>query len=53
MTIKERKSFLRPDYQTRLVGYERDKQNLVRTMAHLPADEFAEKLKELQEKWKI
>jgi hypothetical protein len=40
-------------YQERLRGYERDKQNLVRTMAHLPADEFAAKLKALQEKWKI
>lgn len=53
MTIKERKSFLQPNYNARLAGYERDKQNLVRTMAHLSADEFAEKLKELQEKWKI
>lgn len=53
MTIKERKGFLRPDYQQRLAGYERDKQNLIRTMAHLPADEFAAKLKELQEKWRI
>lgn len=40
-------------YQERLRGYERDKQELVRTMAHLPADEFAAKLKALQEKWKI
>jgi hypothetical protein len=40
-------------YQDRLRGYERDKQRLVATAAYLPADEFAEKLKVLQEKWKI
>lgn len=40
-------------YKDRLFGYERDKQKLVSEESHLPADEFAEKLKALQEKWGI
>lgn len=40
-------------YQDRLLGYERDKHVLLSTMAHLPASEFAAKLKELQDKWRI
>lgn len=51
--MRKPKAKITQSYQTRLAGYERDKQNLVRTMAHLPAEEFSEKLKELQEKWKI
>lgn len=41
------------NYQDRLRGYERDKQQLLATMAHLPAMQFSEKLKALQEKWRI
>lgn len=48
---KNKKLFM--SYQDRLRGYERDKQKLVSTESHLPADEFAEKLKALQEKWGI
>lgn len=51
--MRKPKAKIDQSYQTRLAGYERDKQNLVRTMAHLSADEFAEKLKELQNKWRI
>lgn len=40
-------------YQERLRGYEKDKQLLLATMAHLPAREFADKLKDLQDKWHI
>lgn len=40
-------------YEDRLRGYEQDKQELLATMAHLPAAEFAEKLKALQDKWRI
>lgn len=40
-------------YQDRLHGYERDKQQLLATMAHLPAAEFSERLKALQDKWRI
>lgn len=40
-------------YQERLRGYERDKQHLLATMASLPASEFSEKLKALQDKWRI
>lgn len=40
-------------YNERLRNYERDKQALLSKMANLPAQDFAEKLKELQEKWGI
>lgn len=40
-------------YQERLRGYEKDKQQLLATMAHLPAAEFSERLKALQDKWRI
>lgn len=40
-------------YQDRLRGYEQDKQKLLSTSAALPADEFSERLKALQNKWKI
>lgn len=40
-------------YNERLRNYERDKQTLLSTMSNLPAKEFAERLKELQEKWDI
>lgn len=52
--MKKRKSkspFM--SYQDRLRGYEKDKQELLATSAHLPAEEFAERLKALQDKWKI
>ncbi len=41
------------NYQDRLRGYERDKQRILSTMAHLPAADFAAKLKALQDKWRI
>lgn len=40
-------------YEERLRGYERDKQALLSSMRDLPAGEFAERLKELQEKWDV
>lgn len=40
-------------YAERLRNYERDKQTLLSTMSNLPAKEFAEKLKALQEKWDV
>lgn len=40
-------------YQDRLRGYEQDKQKLLSTSAALPANEFSERLKALQNKWKI
>lgn len=48
---KNKKLFM--SYQDRLRGYERDKQQLLATMAHLPASEFSDRLKALQDKWKI
>ena len=48
---KSKKLFM--SYQDRLRSYERDKQELISTSAHLPAAEFAERLKDLQKKWKI
>lgn len=52
--LKTRKSKkILMSYQDRLLGYERDKQKLVSTESHLPADAFAEKLKALQDKWRI
>ena len=40
-------------YNERLRNYERDKQILLSTMSNLPAKEFGEKLKALQEKWDV
>lgn len=40
-------------YQERLRGYERDKEELLRTAASLPAAEFQRMLDELIRKWKI
>ena len=40
-------------YNERLKNYEREKQALLSTMAHLPAGEFSERLRELQRKWDI
>ncbi|MBO5967329.1 MAG: hypothetical protein J6S14_02390 [Clostridia bacterium] len=40
-------------YQERLRNYERDKQALLSAMRDLPAKDFSEKLKELQEKWDV
>lgn len=40
-------------YQDRLRGYEKDKDLLLSTLAHLSAEDFAKKLKELQDKWRI
>lgn len=48
---KNKKLFM--SYQDRLRGYERDKKELLANAAHLPADEFSDRLKALQNKWKI
>lgn len=48
---KNKKLFM--SYQDRLRGYERDKQKLLSTSANLPANEFSDRLKSLQNKWKI
>lgn len=48
---KNKKLFM--SYQDRLRGYERGKKELLATNAHLSAEEFSEKLKELRDKWKI
>ena len=40
-------------YQDRLRGYEQDKKELLANAAHLPANEFSDRLKALQNKWKI
>lgn len=40
-------------YPERLRAYERDKRELLRTAARLPAPEFEKRLKELQKKWRI
>lgn len=53
MNIKLKKPTICMSYQERLRGYERDKQRLLATMAHLPAADFYEKLKALQDKWRI
>ena len=37
----------------RLRAYERDKRELLRTAAHLPAQDIEKRLKELQKKWRI
>ena len=48
---KSKKLFM--SYQDRLRGYEQDKKELLANAAHLPADQFSERLKALQDKWKI
>ena len=53
MNIKRKKPSSCMSYQDRLRGYEQDKQKLLSTMAHLPAADFSEKLKALQDKWRI
>jgi hypothetical protein len=40
-------------YPERLRAYERDKRDLLRNAAHLPAPDIEERLKELQKKWRI
>lgn len=40
-------------YQERLRNYEYEKQALLSAMRDLPAGEFSERLKELQEKWDV
>ena len=40
-------------YPERLRAYERDKRELLRTAAHLPALKIEKRLKELQKKWRI
>ena len=40
-------------YQERLRNYEFEKQALLSSMRDLPAKDFAERLKELQEKWDV
>ncbi len=40
-------------YHERLRRYERDKRELLRTCGNLPAQDFEERLKELQKKWRI
>lgn len=53
MSIKQKNPTSCISYQDRLRGYEKDKQKLLNTMAHLPAAEFSERLKALQDKWRI
>lgn len=48
---KSKKLFM--SYQDRLRGYEQDKKELLANAAHLPADQFSERLKALQNKWRI
>lgn len=48
---KSKKLFM--SYQERLRGYEQDKKELLANAATLPADEFSERLKALQNKWRI
>lgn len=50
-TKNRKKLFM--SYQDRLRGYEQDKKNLLSTSASLPADEFSDRLKSMQNKWKI
>jgi hypothetical protein len=52
-SIEKSSAFYKMPYQDRLRGYERDKQQLLATAASLPADEFSDRLKALQDKWKI
>lgn len=49
--VNRKKLFM--SYQDRLLGYERDKKELLANAAHLPANEFSDRLKALQNKWKI
>ena len=53
MEKKKTNRTLGMSYQDRLRNYEQDKQHLLATMAHLPANEFARELKALQDKWRI
>ena len=53
MKKKANRKKLFMSYQDRLRGYEQDKQKLLSTSAALPADEFSDRLKALQNKWKI
>lgn len=48
---KAKKLFM--SYQDRLRGYERDKEELLYSAAYLSAEEFAKRLKSLQDKWRI
>ena len=48
---KKPKTMMR--YAERLLGYERDKAELLRTAAGLPADEFQRLLDGLIAKWRI
>lgn len=48
---KNKKLFM--SYQDRLLGYEQDKKELLANAASLPADKFSDRLKALQNKWKI
>ncbi len=58
MRMKKRKNritnplWLKP-YEERLRGYERDKDELLREYAKLPAMDFQRRLDELIEKWHI
>ena len=40
-------------YTERLKNYEAEKTELLQTMRGLPADQFAEKLRNLADKWRI
>lgn len=40
-------------YDQRLRNYEAEKTELLHTMRGLPAEQFAEKLKQLADKWRI
>lgn len=51
--MKRPKPMARMSYHERLRGYERDKEELLRTAANLPAAEFQRLLDELIRKWKI
>ena len=56
--MKKQKTMIRSSlralpYRERLKGYERDKDELLRVAAGLPAPEFQKMLDELIEKWGI
>lgn len=53
MNIRVKKPTSCMSYQDRLRGYEREKQELLSKMSRAPASDFSEKLKALQDKWKI
>lgn len=40
-------------YNERIRGYEREKQALLGSMRDRPAEEFAERLRQLQDKWGV